>query len=74
VCGPRWFLSSGVSTAKGYEVRGIKRRTTFFNTEHIDHIYENYLVHNNRFHLHYVGLSDSSNLTNNCNVGTSGAT
>ena len=48
---------------KGYEVHGIKRRASSFNTERIDHIYEDPGVSNNRFHLHYGDLSDSSNLT-----------
>ena len=47
---------------KGYEVHGIKRRASSFNTERIDHIYEDSAIHNNRFHLHYGDLSDSSNL------------
>jgi GDPmannose 4,6-dehydratase len=48
---------------KGYEVHGIKRRASSFNTGRIDHIYEDISVHDNRFHLHYGDLSDSSNLT-----------
>ena len=48
---------------KGYEVHGIKRRSSSFNTERIDHIYEDASAHDNRFHLHYGDLSDSSNLT-----------
>ena len=48
---------------KGYEVHGIKRRASSFNTERIDHIYEDSSIHDNRFHLHYGDLSDSSNLT-----------
>ena len=48
---------------KGYVVHGIKRRSSSFNTERIDHIYEDPSVHDNRFHLHYGDLSDSSNLT-----------
>ena len=48
---------------KGYEVHGIKRRSSSFNTERIDHIYEDPLAHENRFHLHYGDLSDTSNLT-----------
>ena len=48
---------------KGYEVHGIKRRASSFNTERIDHIYEDASVHDNRFHLHYGDLADSSNLT-----------
>jgi GDPmannose 4,6-dehydratase len=48
---------------KGYKVHGIKRRSSSFNTKRIDHIYEDIAVHDNRFHLHYGDLSDSSNLT-----------
>ena len=48
---------------KGYEVHGIKRRSSSFNTERIDHIYEDPAIHDNRFNLHYGDLSDSSNLT-----------
>jgi GDPmannose 4,6-dehydratase len=48
---------------KGYQVHGIKRRSSSFNTERIDHIYEDSLVPDSRFHLHYGDLSDSSNLT-----------
>ena len=47
---------------KGYEVHGIKRRSSSFNTERIDHIYEDPSVHDDRFYLHYGDLSDSSNL------------
>jgi GDPmannose 4,6-dehydratase len=49
--------------AKGYDVHGIKRRASSFNTDRIDHIYEDPSVHDDRFHLHYGDLSDSSNLT-----------
>ena len=48
---------------KGYEVHGIKRRSSSFNTARIDHIYENAEINQGRFHLHYGDLSDSSNLT-----------
>ena len=48
---------------KGYEVHGIKRRASSFNTERIDHIYEDPHVDNQKFHLHYGDLSDTSNLT-----------
>ena len=48
---------------KGYEVHGIKRRASLFNTQRIDHIYQDRHVKNNRFKLHYGDLSDSSNLT-----------
>lgn len=48
---------------KGYIVHGIKRRASLFNTERVDHIYQDPHVENARFHLHYGDLSDSSNLT-----------
>jgi GDPmannose 4,6-dehydratase len=48
---------------KGYEVHGIKRRASLFNTGRIDHIYEDPHVENGRFKLHYGDLTDSSNLT-----------
>ena len=48
---------------KGYEVHGIKRRASSFNTERIDHIYEDPQVEDRRFRLHYGDLSDTSNLT-----------
>lgn len=49
--------------AKGYEVHGIKRRASLFNTQRVDHIYEDPHVSRQRFVLHYGDLSDSSNLT-----------
>ena len=48
---------------KGYEVHGIKRRASLFNTQRIDHIYEDPHVGRSRFKLHYGDLTDSSNLT-----------
>ena len=48
---------------KGYEVHGIKRRSSSFNTDRIDHIYQDPHVDNSRFKLHYGDLSDGSNLT-----------
>lgn len=48
---------------KGYEVHGIKRRASLFNTQRVDHIYEDPHERNSRFHLHYGDLADSSNLT-----------
>jgi GDPmannose 4,6-dehydratase len=48
---------------KGYEVHGIKRRASLFNTQRVDHIYEDQHTDNARFKLHYGDLSDSSNLT-----------
>jgi GDPmannose 4,6-dehydratase len=49
--------------AKGYEVHGIKRRASLFNTQRIDHIYEDPHNPNPRLKLHYGDLTDSSNLT-----------
>jgi GDPmannose 4,6-dehydratase len=48
---------------KGYEVHGIKRRSSMFNTGRVDHIYQDPHVDNKRFMLHYGDLTDSSNLT-----------
>ena len=48
---------------KGYEVHGIKRRASQFNTARIDHIYEDPHETNRQFRLHYGDLTDSSNLT-----------
>jgi GDPmannose 4,6-dehydratase len=47
---------------KGYEVHGIKRRSSLFNTQRVDHIYEDPHVEHQRFILHYGDLTDSSNL------------
>lgn len=49
--------------AKGYQVHGIKRRASMFNTSRVDHIYEDPHIENARFKLHYGDLSDTSNLT-----------
>ena len=46
----------------GYIVHGIKRRSSLFNTQRIDHIYEDPHIENARFKLHYGDLSDTSNL------------
>lgn len=47
---------------KGYLVHGIKRRASSFNTQRIDHIYQDRHVENSNFKLHYGDLSDTSNL------------
>lgn len=47
---------------KGYEVHGIKRRTSLFNTDRIDHLYQDPHNGNRRFVLHHGDLTDSSNL------------
>ena len=48
---------------KGYEVHGIKRRSSLFNTGRVDHIYEDKNVDDAKFKLHYGDLTDTSNLT-----------
>lgn len=48
---------------KGYEVHGIKRRASSFNTQRVDHIYQDPHEGNKNFHLHYGDLTDTSNLT-----------
>lgn len=47
---------------KGYEVHGIKRRTSLFNTDRIDHLYQDRHVHGTRLRLHYGDLTDSTNI------------
>lgn len=49
--------------SKGYEVHGIKRRASLFNTDRIDHLYQDPHVDHQRFILHYGDLTDSTNLT-----------
>jgi GDPmannose 4,6-dehydratase len=53
---------------KGYEVHGIKRRASSFNTERVDHIYQDCHESSPMFFLHYGDLSDSSNLTRIINL------
>jgi GDPmannose 4,6-dehydratase len=48
--------------SKGYEVHGIKRRTSLFNTARIDHIYEDPHLPSRHFFLHYGDMTDSSSL------------
>lgn len=48
---------------KGYEVHGIKRRSSLFNTQRVDHIYVDPHIENGRLKLHYGDLTDTSNLT-----------
>ena len=47
---------------KGYVVHGIKRRASSFNTQRVDHIYQDPHIENARFKLHYGDLTDTSNL------------
>ena len=48
--------------SKGYEVHGVKRRSSLFNTERIDHLYQDPHESNKNFFLHYGDLSDSTNI------------
>ena len=48
---------------KGYEVHGVKRRSSSLNTQRVDHLYSDPNVNEGNFHLHYGDLSDTSNLT-----------
>ena len=48
---------------KGYIVHGLKRRTSLFNTDRIDHLYQDPHVDNQKFILHYGDMTDSTNLT-----------
>ncbi|GAA4109706.1 GDP-mannose 4,6-dehydratase [Aquimarina addita] len=47
---------------KGYEVHGMKRRSSLFNTDRIDHLYQDPHIENRNFHLHYGDMTDSTNL------------
>jgi len=47
---------------KGYEVHGLKRRSSLFNTERVDHLYEDPHVEGRKFILHYGDMTDSTNL------------
>ena len=48
---------------KGYQVHGIKRRSSLFNTERVDHLYQDPHDKNYQFQLHYGDLTDTSNIT-----------
>ena len=48
---------------KGYEVHGIKRRSSLLNTQRIDHLYQDPHIENSQLKLHYGDLTDTSNLT-----------
>ena len=49
--------------SKGYEVHGINRRASQFNTQRIDHLYQEPFQENRNFFLHYGDLTDALNLT-----------
>jgi len=48
---------------KGYDVHGVKRRASLFNTQRVDHIYQDAHADHRQFKLHYGDLTDTSNLT-----------
>ena len=48
--------------SKGYEVHGVKRRSSSFNTQRIDHLYQDSHISNNNFKLHFGEMTDSTNL------------
>ena len=48
---------------KGYEVHGLKRRSSLFNTDRTDHLYQDPHIENQNFFLHYGDMTDSTNLT-----------
>ena len=50
--------------SKGYQVHGIKRRSSSFNTSRIDHLYQEPHESNPKFILHYGDLTDSTNIFN----------
>ena len=50
---------------KGYEVHGMKRRSSLFNTDRIDHLYQDPHLENRNLILHYGVLTDSMNITPN---------
>jgi GDPmannose 4,6-dehydratase len=49
--------------SKGYEVHGLKRRSSSLNTDRVDHLYQDLHETGARFFLHYADLNDSSSLT-----------
>ncbi|WP_222439674.1 GDP-mannose 4,6-dehydratase [Alloacidobacterium dinghuense] len=53
---------AGLLLSKGYEVHGIKRRSSLFNTDRIDHLYQDPHDRNRRFILHYGDMTDTSSL------------
>ena len=49
---------------KGYEVQGIKRRSSLLNTERVDHLYQDPHIDSQKFYLHYGDMTDSTNINN----------
>ena len=49
-------------SSKGYEIHGLKRRSSSFNTDRVDHLYEDFHKSGAKFFLHYADLNDASSL------------
>jgi GDPmannose 4,6-dehydratase len=62
ITGQDGALLSELLLSKGYIVHGIKRRASMFNTQRVDHLYEDPHIENRKFILHYGDMTDSSNL------------
>src|ERR1700742_2565717 len=62
VTGQDGALLAELLLAKGYEVHGVKRRSSSFNTERVDHLYQDPHKSGTQFFLHYGDLTDSTNL------------
>src|SRR6201996_8968911 len=62
VTGQDGALLAELLLTKGYEVHGVKRRSSSLNTDRVDHLYQDVHEHDLRFQLHYGDLTDSTNL------------
>ncbi len=64
VTGQDGALLSEYLLSLGYEVHGLKRRASLFNTDRVDHLYQDPHMAGRKFYLHYADLTDSLNITN----------
>src|SRR6185312_511914 len=62
VTGQDGALLAELLLGKGYEVHGVKRRSSSFNTERVDHLYQDPHAQQVRMYLHYGDLTDATNL------------
>lgn len=62
VTGQDGALLAELLLAKGYTVHGVKRRSSSFNTDRVDHLYQDPHERDVRFHLHYGDMTDATNL------------
>jgi len=62
VTGQDGAYSTEILLKKGYIVHGLKRRTSMFNTDRVDHLYEDSHIGNSKFIMHYGDMTDSTNL------------